>query len=189
VTADLSALDAVVRTASSVRVSEIEWYGEIVVDLTRPGVLDDLRAAMAVESVPGVVCACRGQVRFEFLDAQGERLTVVVLHGSSAIDWHGYAGFASLPVGLLLRWLKEHGLPHPLRHGSARPEWLAWKAAMPPALKDMVGDLMGHFAMTVGSKHVLEARRRIRGCGTGDPRAAVAGVERRRRRGQEVPAV
>ncbi|MFJ5992953.1 hypothetical protein [Lentzea sp. NPDC092896] len=65
-----SALDDVLRTAASVRVCEIDWYGEVVVDLTRPGVLDGLRAAMVVESTPGVVCACSGQARFEFFGAQ-----------------------------------------------------------------------------------------------------------------------
>ena len=31
----LTALDGVLRDAASVRVSEIEWYGEVVFDLTR----------------------------------------------------------------------------------------------------------------------------------------------------------
>ncbi|MGW6449487.1 hypothetical protein [Lentzea sp. NPDC055074] len=44
----LDALDVVLRDAESVLVSEIEWYGDVVVDLTRPGTLDGLRAAMAV---------------------------------------------------------------------------------------------------------------------------------------------
>ncbi|MEU3649473.1 hypothetical protein AB0E59_39290 [Lentzea sp. NPDC034063] len=157
-----SALDDVLRTAASVRVREIDWYGEIVVDLTRPGVLDGLRAAMAVESLPGAVCACAGQVRFEFFGVLGERLTEVVLHGSSAIDWHGYYGFASLPDGLLLRWLDEHGMANPLRSGRERPEWLAWEAAMPPALQEMAGDLVGHWEMAADSKHVVEARERMR---------------------------
>ncbi|SFR29989.1 hypothetical protein SAMN04488564_12540 [Lentzea waywayandensis] len=159
----LSALDDVLRTASSVRVSEIEWYGEIVVDLTRPGVLDGLRAAMAVESLPGVVCACRGQVRFEFFDAHGERLTVVVLHHGIMLAWQWESGHADLADGAeLLRWLGEHGLPGPLLSSDERPEWQAWKAAIPPALEEMAGDLVGHWPMAADSKHVVEARERMR---------------------------
>lgn len=163
----LTALDDVLRHAASVRVSEIEWYGEVVVDLTLPGELGRLRAVMAVESLTGAVCACRGQVLFEFLDAEGERLTSVVLHGESAIDWHGFDGYARTADGLLLRWLGEHGLPNPLFHAGDRPEWLAWKAAIPPALHGLTADLMCHFPMPADSSHVIEARRRIRGLDRG----------------------
>ncbi|MGW4206979.1 hypothetical protein ACWEIJ_03240 [Lentzea sp. NPDC004789] len=62
----LGALDDVLRGAASVRISEIEWYGEVVVDLSRPEDRDRLRAAMAVDSLPGYVCACRGRIVFEF---------------------------------------------------------------------------------------------------------------------------
>lgn len=159
----LSALDDVLRTALGVRVSEIEWYGEIVVDLTRPDVLEGLRAAMAIESLPGVVCACAGQVRFEFFDVQGERLTVVVLHHGIMLAWQWESGHAELADGAeLLRWLGEHGLPGPLLSSSERPERLAWIAAMPPALEEMTGDLVGHWPMADDSKYVIEARRRIR---------------------------
>lgn len=156
----LDALDVVLRDAASVLVSEIEWYGDVVVDLTPPGALDVLRAAMAVQSLTGAVCACRGQVWFEFLDARGERLTVLSLHGSSTISWHRFTSHAGIPDGLLLRWLEEHGLPHVLLHEDERPEWRAWEAAMPSVLGDMAPELMRQ-APSADSRHVVEARRRM----------------------------
>lgn len=159
----LSALDDVLRDAASVRVSEIEWYGQIVVDLTEPGELDRLRAALAVADLPGYVCACRGQVRFEFFDARGERLTVVVMHHGISLAWQWLSGHGELADGeKLLRWLGDHGLPGPLLSSAERPERLAWIAAMPPALEEMAGDLVGHWPMAADSKHVAEARKRMR---------------------------
>ncbi|NGY58717.1 hypothetical protein G7043_07225 [Lentzea sp. NEAU-D13] len=158
----LTALDDVLRAAASVRVAEIEWYGEALVDLSREEDRDRLRAAMKVESLPGYVCACRGQVRFEFLDAQGELLTVVVLHHGVSIAWQWQSGNAELADGLvLLRWLKEHGLPGVLLSNSERPERLAWIAAMPPALEEMAGDLVGHFETPADSSRVVRARERM----------------------------
>jgi hypothetical protein len=159
----LSALDDVLRDAASVRISEVEWYGEIAVDLSDERDRDRLRAAMKVDSLPGHVCACRGQVRFEFLDAQGEGLTVVVLHHGVSLAWKWESGNAELTDGVvLLRWLAEHGMPGPMLPPSERPERLAWIAAMPPALEEMTGDLVGHFEMAADSSHVFEARKRLR---------------------------
>lgn len=158
----LSALDDVLRGAASVRVCEIEWHGEVVVDLSRSEDRDRLRAAMAVESLPGYVCACRGQVLFEFFDAEGERLTVVVLHHGISLQWQWESGHAELADGaVLLRWLGEHGLPGPMLNPRDRPERLAWIAAMPPALEEMTGDLVGHWPMAANSRHVVEARQRM----------------------------
>ncbi|MFI6098884.1 hypothetical protein ACIA8G_25295 [Lentzea sp. NPDC051213] len=163
-TADLSALDAVLRNASSVRIAEIEWYGDMIVALSRPDERDRLRAAMAVGSLPGMVCACRGQVRFEFLDAQGERLTVVVLHHGITLDWRGWEGHATLADGAaLLRWLDEHGMSAPLRGADERPERLDWIAAIPAALEPMTKQLLGHFRRTSESAVVVEARERMYG--------------------------
>lgn len=157
----LSALDDVLRDAVSVRISEVEWYGEIVVDLAEDG--GRLRETMKVAELPGHVCACRGQVRFEFLDAQGERLTVVVLHHGISLWWSGWPSYGELADGvLLLRWLAEHGMPGPMLPSSERPERLAWIAAIPPALAEMTGDLVGHFETAADSKHVVEARKRMR---------------------------
>jgi hypothetical protein len=163
-TAELAALDEILRGAASVRVSEIEWYGETVVDLARPEDRDRLRAAMTVASLPGYVCMCRGQVRFEFLDAQGERLAVVVLHHGISLYWRGWEdGHAELADGkVLLRWLGEHGLREPLRGAHERSERLAWIAAMPPALEEMTRELVGHFPTSADSRYVAEARRRMR---------------------------
>ncbi|MEV6242838.1 hypothetical protein [Lentzea sp. NPDC051838] len=159
----LTALDEVLRNAASVRVSEIQWYGEITVDLSRPEERDRLRAAMKVGSLPGYVCACRGQARLEFFDAQSEPLTEVVLHHGISLDWQWESGHAELADGVvLLRWLEEHGLPGLLLSDAERPERLAWIAAMPPALEEMAGDLVGHFATADDSKHVVEARKRMR---------------------------
>ena len=158
----LTALDDVLRAAASVRVAEIEWYGKALVDLSREEDLGRLRAAMRVESLPGYVCACRGQVRFEFFDAQGELLTVVVLHHGISIAWQWESGNAELADGMvLLRWLKEHGLPGVLLSNSERPKRLAWIAAMPPALEEMAGDLVGHFETPADSSRVVRARRRM----------------------------
>lgn len=158
----LSALDDVLCAAASVRVAEIEWYGEALVDLSREEDRDRLRAAMKVESLPGYVCACRGQVRFEFLDAQGDLLTVVVLHHGISLAWQWESGNAELADGLvLLHWLKEHGLPGVLLSDRERPERLAWIAAMPPALEEMAGDLVGHFETPADSSRVVLARKRM----------------------------
>ncbi len=159
----LSALDDVLRGATGVRVAEVEWFGEVFVDLSRPEDRDRLRAAMAVAELPGCVCACRGQVRFEFLDARGERLTDVVLHHGTTLAWQWDSGHAELADGLvLLRWQEEHGLGSQALGSRERPERLAWIAAMSPALEDMADDLVGHFAMAGDSRHVAEARRRMR---------------------------
>ncbi|SDF64848.1 hypothetical protein SAMN05216553_102490 [Lentzea fradiae] len=151
-----SALGDVLRHAASVRVEEIDGYGQVVVD--RPEALDGLRAAMEVSALPGHVCACRGQVRFEFFDAEAELLTVVVLHHGIALDWEGYSGHAELADGTALdRWLGEHGLSW--RYESER----VWVEAMPPALRDMADDLIGHFALPDDSRHLVAARERLRG--------------------------
>lgn len=160
----LTALDDVLRGAASVRISEIEWYGEVVVDLSQPEDRDRLRAAMRIGSLPGYVCACRGQFRFEFFDVRGEPLTEVVAHHGVSLDWQWESGHGELADGAeLLRWLGEHGLPHASSSDSERPERLAWIAAMPPALEEMAGDLVGHFRMADDSRHVIEARKRLQG--------------------------
>ncbi|MEU0885126.1 hypothetical protein ABZ345_41590 [Lentzea sp. NPDC005914] len=160
----LTALDDVLRDAASVRISEIEWYGEIVVDLSRAEDRDRLRAAMRIGSLPGYVCACRGQFRFEFFDVRGEPLTEVVAHHGVSLNWQWDSGHGELADGAeLLRWLGEHGLPYLSNSNSERPERLAWIAAMPPALEEMAGDLVGHWAMADDSSHVIEARKRLQG--------------------------
>ncbi|MET9626647.1 hypothetical protein ABZX92_04205 [Lentzea sp. NPDC006480] len=160
----LTALDDVLRGAARVRVEEIEWYGEVVVDLSRPEDRDRLRAAMKIGSLPGYVCACRGQVRFEFSDVRGAPLTEVVAHHGVSLAWQWDSGHGELADGAeLLRWLAEHGLPGPGLSWQERPERLAWIAAMPPALEEMAGDLVGHFEMAADSKHVIEARKRLQG--------------------------
>lgn len=154
---ELFALDDVLRRAVSVRVEEIEGYGQIVVN--RPEALGSLRAAMKVSALPGYVCACRGQVRFEFFDAEAEPLTVVVLHHGITLDWQGYSGHAELADGTVLaRWLAERGLS-PQRQNDRRE----WVEAMPPALRDMAGELVGHFALADDSRHFAAARERLRG--------------------------
>jgi hypothetical protein len=160
----LTALDEVLQKAASVRISEIEWYGEVVVDLSRPEKLDGLRAAMRIGSLPGYVCACRGQFRFEFFDVRGEPLTEVVAHHGVSLKWQWDSGHGELEDGAeLLRWLGEHGLPYASSSNSERPERLAWIAAMPPALEEMADDLVGHFRMADDSRHLVEARKQLHG--------------------------
>ncbi|MFD4642811.1 hypothetical protein ACFWN2_36265 [Lentzea sp. NPDC058436] len=163
-TTDVRALDAVVSTASSVRISEVEWYREVVVDLTIPATLDGLRAALEISSLPGYVCACIGQVWFEFLDGQGERITTFRLHHGVSLAWQWDSGHGELKDGAeLLRWLADNGLPGALLGSHERPERLAWIAAMPPALAEHTGDLVGHWPTPVDSKRIVEARKRVDG--------------------------
>ncbi|MBC6460186.1 hypothetical protein [Actinomadura sp. HBU206391] len=124
---------------------------EILADLSEPAELDRLRRAMAVDSVPGAVCACAGDVRFEFLDEDGRHLTTVVFHHGVTLRWDGWDGDAVLADGRsLLHWLEEHGAPGPLRQfeederqrqqaGRQEAEWLS---AMPAALEDLSGRML-----------------------------------------------
>ena len=119
---------------------------------------------MKIGSLPGYVCACRGQFRLEFFDVRGEPLTEVVAHHGVSLAWQWDSGHGELADGaVLLKWLAEHGLPGPALSSSERPERLAWIAAMPPALEEMAGDLVGFFETAHDSKHVAEARKRMRG--------------------------
>ena len=112
-TAELSALDSVLRKTFHVRLVEVHASRGrgVVVDLTQPGERDRLRAAMAVRSLPGMVCACMGDVRFELLDARHERLAVVLLHHGITLAWGDWDGHGVLVDGrALLSWLDRHGL-------------------------------------------------------------------------------
>jgi hypothetical protein len=122
----LSALDDVLRGAASVRVSEIEWYGEVTVDLSDDHERDRLRAAMKISSLPGYVCVCRGQVRFEFFDARGEprprgareRCGVVALAGRARPAARHDAGAARILLvdkARIRQRLDVARLPGPLR--------------------------------------------------------------------------
>lgn len=87
---------------------------------------------------------------------------MVVLHHGISIAWQWQSGNAELADGMvLLRWLKEHGLPGVLPSNSERPERLAWIAAMPPALEEMAGDLVGHFETPADSSRAVRARERM----------------------------
>ncbi len=158
--ADLSALDAVVGDAASVRVSELWSYGEAFVDLSQSDERERLRAAMAVRALPGYVCACCGQVSFEFLDAHGERLATVAFHHGITLAWSGWSGHAELADGAALeRWLNEHGLSGE-EGADIRPERLDWVQAVPPALDELANQLLRDFPRT---SVVLKARRLMLG--------------------------
>ncbi len=154
--AELSALDSVLRNGSSVRLSEISSYGTAYVDLSPS---DDLFAVMAVKSLSGVVCACAGQVRFEFLDAQGECRAEVVLHHGVALQWREWDGLAELADGeALVRWLIERGISADGgRNADVRPERLDWLQAVPPALNELTDQMLGHFRRTRDSGLVAKA--------------------------------
>ncbi|WP_086819976.1 hypothetical protein [Allokutzneria sp. NRRL B-24872] len=138
-----SLLDVMLRQASRVRVAEISGSGTAVVDLEPPGARDRLRAAMVVESLPGFVCMCRGDVRFEIVGPDDGVLAVVVLHHASTLRWDRWEGHAVLADGrLVLRWLEEQGISNPSRQvaeaesrrDQASEEEAAWVAAIPAAL-------------------------------------------------------
>ncbi|WP_329788832.1 hypothetical protein V1227_30840 [Lentzea sp. DG1S-22] len=143
----LTALDDVVRKASHVRFTEVGTPDEFV----EVGVDDELRAALAVESSPGGVCACRGDVRFEFLGARREVLAAVVLHHGITLAWNGWHGHAVLSDGEALRaWLR--------RRDTARPADEDWVAAIPPALRGLTRRMLRPVRWTAGSRLLAQAR-------------------------------
>jgi hypothetical protein len=122
----LSALDAVLRKAFHVRLVEVHAPRgrELVVELAQSGERDRLRTAMAVQSLSGMACTCMGDVRFELLDAQRERLAVVLLHHGITLAWGDWNGHAVLADGRALsRWLDEHGLPQQQSKKAGAPSW------------------------------------------------------------------
>ncbi|MFJ9764101.1 hypothetical protein ACIRUY_09815 [Streptomyces erythrochromogenes] len=150
-----TALDGVLQRAHLVRVSPVSGAGEdgeIRVDLSDPAESARIRAAMAVESLPGFHCMCLGDVRFEVLDRAGEPLAAVVLHHGVTLRWGRWEGDAVLADGrLLLAWLDGHGMPGPLREfeadrlrarksADAERDWLA---AMPAGLEGTADRILG----------------------------------------------
>ncbi|MGF1432321.1 hypothetical protein [Kitasatospora sp. LaBMicrA B282] len=154
---DPTALDTVLQQARRVRVGDSAGRpnglvdAEFEVDLAAPADLARLRAALAVDSLPGLTCMCMGDVLFEFLDAGARPLTRVVLHHGASLRWPGWEGDAVLRDGRsLLDWLAEHGAPGPLRQfeehrrqaEQARHEREDWLAALPPELADLTDHLL-----------------------------------------------
>ncbi|MET9879742.1 hypothetical protein ABZZ36_34770 [Actinacidiphila glaucinigra] len=153
---ETSALDAVVKHARRVRVTPAIAPadlsdGEIVVNLSDRTELDHLRAAMAVESLPGCVCMCLGDVRFEFWDADARELGTVVLHHGATLRWYGWESDAVLADGrLLLLWLDDHGISGPVRQSEEeerrraveQSEQTHWLAAMPTALDALSAEML-----------------------------------------------
>lgn len=123
--AELSALDEVLNDACHVRLVEVRASRRaIVVDVTGPGERERLRKVMAVRSLPGMVCACMGDVRFEILDARLERLAVVLLHHGITLAWSDWECHGVLADGrALLRWLHEHGLGQQQTGKTEAPSW------------------------------------------------------------------
>jgi hypothetical protein len=125
-TAEASDLDSVLRDTCHVRLVEVRAARrrDIVVDLTRQGERDRLRAAMAVRSLAGMACACMGDVRFELLDARRERIAVVLLHHGITLAWGDWDGHGVLADGrALLRWLDEQGLAQRQTGRTEAPSW------------------------------------------------------------------
>ncbi|MFI6351036.1 hypothetical protein [Streptomyces sp. NPDC050560] len=149
-----TALDSVLRQAHVVEVSAVSGSGvdgRIRVDLRDPGELARLRAAMAVESLPGVHCMCLGDVHFAVFGQDGGRLADVVLHHGATLRWERWESDAVLADGhQLLAWLNGHGMPDPLRQFDAdrqRAEQGAedertWLAAMPAGLEGTADQLL-----------------------------------------------
>ena len=123
-TAELSALDAVLRHAFHVRLVAVRRGTGTVVELEESGERARLRAAMAVKSLSGMACACMGDVRFEILDARRERIAVVLLHHGITLAWSDWDSHAVLADGgALLGWLSEHGLSQRQGGKADVPSW------------------------------------------------------------------
>ncbi|GAA1070276.1 hypothetical protein GCM10009665_78200 [Kitasatospora nipponensis] len=149
-----TALDSVLQQAHVVQVGSVGGFGvdgEIRVDLSDPVESARLRTAMAVESLPGFHCMCRGDVRFEVFDRDGGRLAVVLLHHGATLRWGQWESDAVLADGrLLLAWLDGHGMPGPLQqYRAARlraeegaEEERNWLAAMPAGLEGSVDRIL-----------------------------------------------
>ncbi|WP_392957434.1 hypothetical protein [Streptomyces sp. LN245] len=152
---DTSSLDAVLQDASGVWMTapvapERFLEGVVEVDLSGTAELDRLRSVMSVASLPGYVCACGGDIRFEFFDVDARPLTTVVLHHGESLRWQGWDGHAVLADGhRLLHWLNDHGVPGPLRQmeiaqreEEGRQDARAhWRAAMPAVVEDLANQL------------------------------------------------
>ncbi|MCF2533176.1 hypothetical protein [Yinghuangia soli] len=144
----MAALDVVLRDARRVHVSEALPHGDgYSLDFSDPAELGPLRAAMAVVSVSDVVCACLGDVRFDFSDALGNNIASVFLHHGQSLQWDHWQGHADLIDGaLLLHWLERQGVPAPLRTDEGeetqrrrslmRAQQDEWLAAAPEFLWD-----------------------------------------------------
>ncbi|MEW2625897.1 hypothetical protein [Streptomyces sp. NPDC048106] len=142
-----TALDSVLQQAHVVQVTSVSGSGldgDIRVDLSDPAESDQLRRAMAVESLPGFQCMCLGDVRFDVFDRDGGRLAVVVLHHGTALRWGQWESDAIVADGrLLLAWLDRHGMPGPMQQFEAArqraeeriQEERNWLAAMPAGLE------------------------------------------------------
>ncbi|WP_043476721.1 hypothetical protein [Kitasatospora sp. MBT66] len=144
---ETTALDSVLQQAHMAQVSSVSGFeadGKFRVDLSDPAESDQLRRAMAVESLPGFHCMCGGDVRFELFDWAGERLAVVVLHHGATLRWGLWESDAVLADGrLLLAWLDGHGMPGPMQQFEAdrqraeerSEDERSWLAAMPDGLE------------------------------------------------------
>lgn len=101
---------------------------------------------MAVDSLPGMVCMCVGDMAFQFFDEHGNVLAVVGLHHGSSLRWSGWDDDAVLVDGLaVLRWLDQRGVSRLLRQfeedqqrrEAARQTEADWVAAIPPAISTL----------------------------------------------------
>ncbi|NEA60366.1 hypothetical protein G3I60_40940 [Streptomyces sp. SID13666] len=145
---DLAALDCLLQRARAVRVSDVVHPAEpaILTDLMEPADLSRLRRAMAVSSLPGGICMCRGDIRFDFLDSHGQQIATVGFHHGVTLRWTGWEGNTVLVDGqALLYWLNDHQAPRALeqfeedkrQRSRALAVQASWTAAMPAALSGL----------------------------------------------------
>ena len=145
---DLAALDCLLQRARAVRVSDVVRPAEpaILADLMEPADLNRLRQAMAVSSLPGGICMCHGDVRFEFLDSRGQQIATVGFHHGVTLRWTGWEGNAVLADGqALLHWLNDHQAPRALeqfeederQRSRALAAQANWTATVPAALSGL----------------------------------------------------
>jgi hypothetical protein len=88
---------------------------DIVAHVGDPEAVAELRRLLAVEEFLDFVCMCPGDLALEFLDAKGERLTVLRFDKPGWIDWPMWQGNARLQdVDGLVRWFLAHGVDRSL---------------------------------------------------------------------------
>jgi hypothetical protein len=132
-------LDEVLREAARVRVAK-PGTGDVLLEVTDPAALCQLRDALAVAETTDGYCMCHGDLTFAFFTPDGQPSAVVGFHHASSLRWSGWDGDALLRDGdRVLHWLAAQGLDDPPAVRRAElPEQESWLAAAPPAVRDLL---------------------------------------------------
>jgi hypothetical protein len=147
-TTDPLALDAVLQDAHSVRITPggclvyavdpdadvldpatekhvVLMHDEELAHVQGAGEMAALRRLLAVAALTDYVCMCPGDLALEFLDGDGQRLTVLRIDSPATLDWPLWRGKAEVRDQSGLRdWLRLHGADGPLISVEAhRAKW------------------------------------------------------------------